>query len=482
VADEFGRALFQEMDYVNEAENARRFAELYGNVTDVVVPTAVPNLSSRRVLTMQWLEGEKGPWDGQRMVEIGLECSIRQILSQGYFHADPHRGNLIRTREGKLGYLDFGLMATVDETKRNAIVAAAVGLQNQEWRVLAENMQVMGFLDSDADIDEFVEPLRDAFVDAQGGSENAGPRSLSLGKLARNIQQLAINFPIRIPPWYSIILRTLLILEGLAISRDRNFELLESAYPYIIRVLLTSDSPQLQKTLKDVIIYPTNGTLRWSRIRKLLTLSGAATRRNAQEAYQGQGSWSPDTIREAMTFFFSEEGRFLREPLKTEIIEIFDLAQLEMREAVINATRPPGILESIPIISSILADPNVDSEIAHIDYTRLYEARAALGTIAEEILASASADSGLDPLLKAASQSPAQILSGGFNVRDFQEILLSLARGGQNFEPPPRQVVEGILSLGVEVAATLAQRNAERSLEDLNNFLGRLENALSGAK
>eukprot|EP00466_Bigelowiella_natans_P009153 jgi/Bigna1/37840/e_gw1.22.6.1 len=317
IIDEFGRALFEEMDYTNEAQNCRQFAELYRGIEDVVVPSALPSLTSRRVLTMEWLEGEKGPWDdGQRMVEIGLECSISQILSQGYFHADPHRGNLIRTREGKLGYLDFGLMATVDERKRNAIVAAAVGLQNQEWGVLAENMQIMGFFPAGADVSEYVEPLRAAFIDAQGGDEKAGPRSLSLGKLAGNIQGLARQYPIRIPPWYSIILRTLLILEGLALSRDRDFKLLESAYPYIIRVLLKADSPDLQRTLKDVILYPNNGTLRWPRVRKLLALR----------------TWSSETVGEAMNFFFSPEGKFLREPLTSEIIELFDLAQLEVQK------------------------------------------------------------------------------------------------------------------------------------------------------
>uniref|UniRef100_A0A7S3YWZ5 ABC1 atypical kinase-like domain-containing protein n=1 Tax=Lotharella globosa TaxID=91324 RepID=A0A7S3YWZ5_9EUKA len=216
VVDQFGRALFEEMDYTIESDNCERFKQLYSDIPEVRIPESVGSLTTRRVLTMEWLTGEKGPWeDGERMVQIGLKCSINQILKQGYFHADPHRGNLLRTRDGKLGYLDFGLMSVLDEYKRNALIAAAVGLQNKEWRVVAENMQIMGFLPPESDISEFVEPLRDAFVDAAGGDPSAGPGSLSLSRLATNIQKLAFRFPIRIPTWYSIILRTLLILEGL---------------------------------------------------------------------------------------------------------------------------------------------------------------------------------------------------------------------------------------------------------------------------
>lgn len=198
-----------------------------------------------------------------------------------------------------------------------------------------------------------------------------------------------------------------------------------------------------------------------------------------------------------MQFFFSDEGKFLRGPLvtadfmwesdakevfakqKMELIEVFDLAQLEVRDSIANATRPPPVFYSVPFFSSIMSDPTADAEMGNRDYARLYEAREAVGTIAKELLATASVESGLGPVLNTTSQTPSEILSGSFDARRFQETLLGLAQGGTHiFEPPPRQVVEGVLSLGIEVAATLAQRNVERSLDDLDGFLGRLENAL----
>ncbi|CAN0550860.1 unnamed protein product, partial [Ectocarpus sp. 12 AP-2014] len=75
------------------------------------VPDVDLSLTTRRVLVQEWVEGEKGPWieDGEKLLTIGLQCSVLQVLDSGFFHADPHRGNLLRTPEGNLAYLDFGM-------------------------------------------------------------------------------------------------------------------------------------------------------------------------------------------------------------------------------------------------------------------------------------------------------------------------------------------------------------------------------------
>jgi predicted unusual protein kinase regulating ubiquinone biosynthesis (AarF/ABC1/UbiB family) len=94
VADAFGMQLFGELDYVREANNCERFRALYGDWNDVSVPSACTALTRRRVLVMDWIEGEKGPWKGQEgidMVRTGLRCSVDQLMTTGLFHADPHR-------------------------------------------------------------------------------------------------------------------------------------------------------------------------------------------------------------------------------------------------------------------------------------------------------------------------------------------------------------------------------------------------------
>jgi predicted unusual protein kinase regulating ubiquinone biosynthesis (AarF/ABC1/UbiB family) len=95
IADQFGVQLFGELDYEREANNCERFRELYGDWQNVMVPDVCTVLARKKVLVMEWVDGEKGPWPGKQGIEtvrIGLKCSVDQLMTTGLFHADPHRG------------------------------------------------------------------------------------------------------------------------------------------------------------------------------------------------------------------------------------------------------------------------------------------------------------------------------------------------------------------------------------------------------
>lgn len=133
IADEFGCQLYNEINYRQEMANCERFQALYGDVPNICVPGVSQNLTTRRVLTMDWVEGEKGPWrdDGEKLLTVGLQCSVLQLLDSGFFHGDPHRGNLLRTPDGKLAFLDFGMMSEVSDTNRYALIGTVLGLVNK---------------------------------------------------------------------------------------------------------------------------------------------------------------------------------------------------------------------------------------------------------------------------------------------------------------------------------------------------------------
>jgi predicted unusual protein kinase regulating ubiquinone biosynthesis (AarF/ABC1/UbiB family) len=147
VVDAFGMQLFGELDYVREANNCDRFRELYGDWNDLRVPAACTSLTRRRVLVMEWVDGVKGPWPGQdgiNMVSIGLRCSVDQLMSTGLFHADPHRGNLLKTPDGKLAFIDFGMMADINVEDRYGLFGLVIGLQNKDIALVTENLLKVG--------------------------------------------------------------------------------------------------------------------------------------------------------------------------------------------------------------------------------------------------------------------------------------------------------------------------------------------------
>lgn len=143
IADQFGLQLFGELDYVREANNCERFRALYGSWKNVLVPDVCNPLTRRRVLVQEWVEGVKGPWPGEaglETVQIGIRCSVDQLMSTGLFHADPHRGNLLKTEDGQLAFLDYGMMADIDEEDRYGLFGLVIGLQNKDLPLITENL------------------------------------------------------------------------------------------------------------------------------------------------------------------------------------------------------------------------------------------------------------------------------------------------------------------------------------------------------
>lgn len=143
IVDQFAMQLFGELDYVREANNCDRFRELYGHWDNVEVPQSCNALTRGKVLVMEWVDGVKGPWpakQGAEMVRTGLKCSVDQLMSSGLFHADPHRGNLLRTLDGKLAMIDFGMMADVSEEERYGLIALVIGIQIKDLPLITENL------------------------------------------------------------------------------------------------------------------------------------------------------------------------------------------------------------------------------------------------------------------------------------------------------------------------------------------------------
>lgn len=122
----WGEGFYTELDFVNEAENQIRFKKLVGETTkDIYVPDVYKDLCRRRVLVTEWIDGVKltdAPEDEvAELVALGQECFLKQLLEVGFFHCDPHPGNLMKmndTTKGRLAILDYGLMAEIPDSER----------------------------------------------------------------------------------------------------------------------------------------------------------------------------------------------------------------------------------------------------------------------------------------------------------------------------------------------------------------------------
>jgi predicted unusual protein kinase regulating ubiquinone biosynthesis (AarF/ABC1/UbiB family) len=316
IIDEFASRIFEEMDYTQEGHNAERFAKLYGHMKDIYVPRIYWPYTRRRVLTMEWIDGVKLTQveairsqgiDATHLVNVGVQCSLRQLLEHGFFHADPHPGNLLAMPDGKLAYLDFGMMSDVEPSQRYGLVEAIVHMVNRDFEGLAQDYIKLGFLTPDTDLSGIVPALGKVFNNALGASV----AELNMKSITDDLSALMYEYPFRVPAFYALIIRSLVTLEGVAINVDPDFKVLSKAYPYVSKRLLTDPAPELRASLKDLLFK--DGQFRWNRLENLL--------RNAPNS----GDFELDqVVNQAVDFLFSERGAFIREQLIEEAIQSID--------------------------------------------------------------------------------------------------------------------------------------------------------------
>ncbi|MBD2534274.1 AarF/ABC1/UbiB kinase family protein [Nostoc flagelliforme FACHB-838] len=316
ILDELGDRIFEEMDYIHEGENAERFFELYGHIKDVYVPKIYWEYTNRRVLTMEWINGTKLTQteeisaqgiDARYLIEVGVQCSLRQLLEHGFFHADPHPGNLLATTDGKLAYLDFGMMSEIKPPQRYGLIEAIVHVVNRDFEGLAKDYVKLDFLSPETDLTPIIPAFARVFADAEGASV----ADLNIKSITDELSALMYEYPFRVPPYYALIIRSLVTLEGIAIFIDPNFKVLSEAYPYVSKRLLTDPAPQLRASLQDLLFK--DGRFRWNRLENLL--------KNARNSQDYDFNL---VLNQGIEFLSSERGAFIRDKLVDESINGLD--------------------------------------------------------------------------------------------------------------------------------------------------------------
>ncbi len=316
ILDELGDRIFEEMDYIHEGENAERFFELYGHIKDVYVPKIYWEYTNRRVLTMEWINGTKLTQteeisaqgiDARYLIEVGVQCSLRQLLEHGFFHADPHPGNLLATTDGKLAYLDFGMMSEIKPPQRYGLIEAIVHVVNRDFEGLAKDYVKLDFLSPETDLTPIIPAFARVFADAEGASV----ADLNIKSITDELSALMYEYPFRVPPYYALIIRSLVTLEGIAIYIDPNFKVLSEAYPYVSKRLLTDPAPQLRASLQDLLFK--DGRFRWNRLENLL--------KNARNSQDYDFNL---VLNQGIEFLSSERGAFIRDKLVDESVNGLD--------------------------------------------------------------------------------------------------------------------------------------------------------------
>lgn len=313
IVDEFGTKLFEEIDYLNEARNAEKFANNFRNDLRVKVPAIYWRYTSTTVLTLEWINGFKltdtqkiieAGLDPEVIIKIGVTAGLQQLLEHGFFHADPHPGNLFAMPDGRMAYIDFGMMDQLDEITKETLVDALVHVVNQDYDDLARDFVNLGFLAPETDIYPIVPALEKVWGNAIG--KNVG--DFNFQTITNDFSELMYEYPFRVPAKFALIIRSLITQEGIALSLNPNFKIVEVAYPYAAKRLLTGESPQLRRRLLNVLFK--DGKFQWQRLENLITI--ARTDSNFDVL---------PTAQLGLQYLLSDEGKFLQRQLVLALTE-----------------------------------------------------------------------------------------------------------------------------------------------------------------
>ena len=328
IVDEFGTKLFEEIDYINEGRNAERFAGYFQDDPTVKVPLIYWNYTSRRVLTLEWINGCKltdaqaicrEGMDSDNLIKIAVTSGLRQLLEFGFFHADPHPGNLFALRpqcpvdgnqqveawhKETMAFIDFGMMDQLDEGTKENLVDALVYLINKDYLALARVFMELGFLAPGTDIAPIVPALELVLGNVMGEKVV----DFNFKTITDQFSELMFDYPFRIPAKFALIIRSLITQEGLALTMNPNFKIVEVAYPYVAQRLLTGESPQLRRRLIDILFK--DGKFQWQRLENLIAI-----------ARSNEGFDLLPTAGLGFQYLMSEEGKLLRRQLVLALTE-----------------------------------------------------------------------------------------------------------------------------------------------------------------
>lgn len=250
VAEEFAKTIRMELDYGTEGRNAERFRKNFKEDKTVYIPKIYWELSSKRILTMECIEGikinhlkelDKAGYDRKKIAENGAKAFMKQMLIDGFFHADPHPGNILVMEKEIIGFMDFGMMGKIDEESREKYIDLLIAVLEYDSNKILAGMLELGFTSQET-ID--TRSLKIDIEDILAQYYDKALKEIKLGEFITQLVQISIKYHIKMPAELTLIGKSLLTIEGIGLALDPDFNLTEIAKPYVKEIILERKSPQ----------------------------------------------------------------------------------------------------------------------------------------------------------------------------------------------------------------------------------------------
>jgi ubiquinone biosynthesis protein len=248
IVTEFADSLKKEIDYMNEAFYIERFSSQFPDDPTVYVPKVFSGATTTQVLTMEYIDGVKasdidrldeGGFDRKVIAARGADLIFKQIFVYGFFHADPHPGNIAILPDNVVCYLDFGMMGRIDRQTRENIVDLTIAVVRQNEGKATDALLRLTTRDAPIDRRRLEMDVSDLTMQYVGKPL----KEIDVGQLLRQFMNLISHYRLQIPPDLFMVIKAISTVEGLGTVLDPDFDCASSATPFIKRIRMERMHP-----------------------------------------------------------------------------------------------------------------------------------------------------------------------------------------------------------------------------------------------
>lgn len=258
IYDECCRILWEEIDYLNEGRNADTFRRNFRHCDWVQVPRVCWQFSSPRVLTLEYLPGikisnyealEASGLDRKQLAQMGAKAYLQQLLNDGFFHADPHPGNIAVSPRGQLIFYDFGMMGRITSNLREKLMETLFGIANKDGERVVKSLIEVGALVPTGDMG----PVRRSIQYMLDNLMDKPFEEQSIAAISDDLYEIAYDQPFRFPATFTFVMRAFSTLEGVGKGLDPEFNFMEVAQPFAIQLMSNGNgSPTTNSIINEI--------------------------------------------------------------------------------------------------------------------------------------------------------------------------------------------------------------------------------------
>lgn len=263
IVEEFSKTVKKELDFFEEAKNCYRFRKNFEGNPDIYIPRVYEEFITERVLVMERIDGvridditaiDAMGLDRKELVKIGVDAYFKMMLEDGFFHADPHPGNIFAMPTGQIGFMDFGIVGRVTDEMKETMANTFLALINKDFDRLIDQYIELGLVPEEVDLIAFRRDFKADLADLLEPLYGLTLKEINLAEYMDVITHLAMKHNMKIPSDLLLVDKAMLIIENIGRELDPDFDFTAAAEPYASKLVRERLSPSriYEKAKKNI--------------------------------------------------------------------------------------------------------------------------------------------------------------------------------------------------------------------------------------